>query len=484
MNKKSIAKNSIYNMIYSGFRVFFPLVSISYFSRILTAEGIGKIEYAYTVVNYFLIIAALGIPAYGVKNIARAGNNFTKRSRVFWEMFYLNFFSTLLCALIYYIFITVNEYFAGRRILFYVMGSLLIFNIANIDWYYQGVEDYAYITKRSISIKIFSFILMVIFVKNYNDYLIYAVILCLASVGNYIFNMFYLRKQIKFLSLKECHISRHIKANFILLGSVLATEIYTMLDSVILEYFHGEIYVGYYSNSVKIVRMVYTLSTAMVAAFYPRISLYIKENKFEETNELISKGCKILIIFAFPAAIGLFLTADTIIPVLLGNSFMPSILCLKLLSILVIVISFAAALGHIVLIASGNEGRVLLATICGAVINAALNFLLIPAYKHYGAAFASVIAEIIVTFVLLKKSMKIINVHVEKSFILSVLISLIIMICSIKFIDFLEISLLLRLILYILVGMITYFSSLILLKNQAMLYFYSRVCSQKQTTQK
>ena len=475
MTKKSLTKNSLYNTIYCGFTVAFPLISITYFSRILMAEGIGKIEYARTVVTYFSVIATLGIPAYGVKIIAKAGNDILKRSRTFWEMFYLNFISTVICSLAYYIFITNTGYFNNRKSLFYIMGSLLIFNAANIDWYYQGVEDYVYITKRSIAIKIISFILMVIFVKNADDYIVYAGLLCLASAGNFIFNVFHLKEQIIFIRIKDCKISQHLKPVFILFASSIATEVYTMLDTVLIEYFSGEIFVGYYSNCVKIVRFIFALSTAMVATFQPRISLYMKDSKNHEINTLLSKGTEILFLFALPASIGLFLTSKSLIHILLGDSFMPSVGCLKILSILIIIFSFAYLLGHIVLIASGNESRILLATICGAIVNAVLNLLLIPDYKHYGAAIASVIAEALVTMVLLTKSRKIIKLNLEKSFFKSVFISLGTMTITIQIINFMISNLSIRFILCIFIGAVVYFSSLILLKNRIILEFYSKV---------
>ncbi len=49
-----------------------------------------------------------------------------------------------------------------------------------------------------------------------------------------------------------------------------------------------------------------------------------------------------------------------------------------MMSVLVLVFSVAYFLGHIVLIATGQEQKILHATIAGAVINAAVNFLLIP----------------------------------------------------------------------------------------------------------
>ena len=462
-------------MLYSGFNVIFPLISITYLSRILTAEGIGKVEYARSVVGYFFTIAALGIPNYGVKLIAQAGDNITKRSISFWELFYLNAISTFAFSVIYYVFISYSAYFNGRRTLFYIMGLILLLNFINIEWFCHGIEDYAYVTKRSIFIKVLSFLLMLLFVNKANDYMIYAAIICFAAAGNYSFNMLYAMKQIKFVSIQSCKITQHLKPIFILLGSTVAVEVYTMLDTIFIEYFHGEIYVGYYINCVKIVKLIYTLSIAMVATFYPRVSSYIKENRIKETNSLFSNGTKVLIIFAFPATIGLFLISEALIPFLFGNSFIPSIDCLKILSPLVIIFSVSYLLGQIVLMASGNESRILIATLCGTVVNIALNLLLIPNYKHCGAAAASVISEILVTTVLLTKSRKIVEIKIEKTFFISVFLSLGLMFISIQIVRFFIINELLKLILCILVGGSTYFISLILLKNQVIITLCSKI---------
>ena len=119
------------------------------------------------------------------------------------------------------------------------------------------------------------------------------------------------------------HLGHHLRPVLVLLASTIATEVYTMLDTVMLEYFHGEIYVGYYSNAVKIVRMTYTVVIALVAVFYPRISMYYKQNRQEECNALLGKGTQILLLLALPCALGLFLTAGAIVPLLFGEAFFP-----------------------------------------------------------------------------------------------------------------------------------------------------------------
>lgn len=426
--KKSIAKNSLYNLFYKGFTALFPLLTTSYISRVLMPEGVGAVAYANTVVTYFVIIATLGIPNYGVKLIASCRSDENKRSNSFVELVTINAVSTLVCIVIYYILVNVTSLFCGKIPLMNTMGILLILNFFNIDWFYQGLEEYGYITTRSIIVKIISFVLMLFLVKSRDDFLIYALILCFATAGNYFLNVLNARKYLSFNRKEKIEYKKHLKPVFVLLASAVATEVYTMLDTVMLEYYQGDAAVGYYTNAVKIVRMIYTVTIAMVATFYPRISSLYAEGRREEVNGLLSIGTKVILLISIPAVIGLVGTADYIVPALLGESFMSSVLILRILAILVFVFSIAYFLGHIVLMATGNEKVILRATICGAIVNATLNLILIPFISGVGAAIASVSAELIVTGIMMYYSKNIIKLNISIKYVSSLLISIFVMI--------------------------------------------------------
>lgn len=469
MNKK-IAKNSLYNVIYKGFNAIFPLIISAYVSHILKAEGVGKVTYANTIATYFSTLAALGLPSYGIKIIAQAGNNKQNREERFQELFFINFVSTLFFSFAYYSIVNFTDYFINRKLLFNTMGILVLLNFINVDWFYQGIEEYKYIAARSIIMKFISLVLLLFFVKNDSDYIIYSVILCISTAGNYIFNIIRLKKYLNIFNFNKLHIKQHVKPILILLASTVATEIYTMLDTVMIEFFHNETYVAYYSYSVKIVRMIYTVTIALVATFYPQISYFYKHRDYNEVNELLTKGLKIILVLAIPCSVGLYLTSNNLIPVLFGESFRNAIVSLQILSPLVLVFSIAYFLGHIVLMSTGNEKIILRATIVGAIVNFCLNITLIPTYKHYGAAFASVIAEIIVTTINIAKSKKYFKLNIKYTFIASIIFANLIMGCSVIIIGKLITNDLLCLILQCMFGVMSYFIGLSIMKNDVLLY--------------
>ena len=86
MARNSLVKNSLFNMLYKGLTVLFPLITTSYISRVLFPSGVGKISYAQTIVNYFVTLASLGIPNYGVKVIAQTGKSRQDRSNAFYTL--------------------------------------------------------------------------------------------------------------------------------------------------------------------------------------------------------------------------------------------------------------------------------------------------------------------------------------------------------------------------------------------------------------
>ena len=125
--------------------------------------------------------------------------------------------------------------------LFLILSMNLFFIAIGCEWFYQGMEDFKYITIRGLIVKMLSVALLFVLVKDRSDLLYYGVYSVVGVVGGNIFNAFRLRKYIKFhlLELKELHPMRHlIPALRIFLLNVVAS-IYLQLDTVMLGFLKG-----------------------------------------------------------------------------------------------------------------------------------------------------------------------------------------------------------------------------------------------------
>ena len=137
MNKeKSLVKNSIFSVAYKLINVLFPLITAIYTARVLTATGVGKVAYAQNIVMYFATIAALGIPNYGTREMAKLRNNSQKMNVMFSELLLINTISTTVCLIVYVSLIFSISLFHTNIYLYTAAGLAIAFNYLNVDWVY------------------------------------------------------------------------------------------------------------------------------------------------------------------------------------------------------------------------------------------------------------------------------------------------------------------------------------------------------------
>lgn len=461
---KSLAKNSIYNIIYKCLNVVFPLVTAAWVSRVLMAEGIGKVSSAQNIVQYFTILAALGLPTYGTKVVAALNGNRKEQSIAFSELFIINMISTVICTIAYYAMIMVFPYFQLRWELFAVCGLAIPFNIINVDWFYQGKEEYGYIMVRSLTIKTLSLMACLCWVRNEDDIIVYAAITTLVTVANYIFNIIHIRKYV-FFTTKGLNVIKHLKPVFIMLAASSAIEIYTLADTTMLTFFYGDTIVGYYSNAVKGIRIIKVMVSAICAVFLPRLSYYYANNLHDEFDSLINKGIKILLLISIPTALGVALVAGDFVPLLFGTDFYDAILTTRILSVSIVSVALSNFFGYQILVTVGKEKQMMISTIIGAIVNISLNFVLIIPFKHNGVAFASVFTEICVMLYQIFAIRGCFKFDNDKRFLMSLIVSNISMVAVVVLCLISLNNSTLRLVLSVGLGVISYGIGLLITKN-------------------
>ena len=167
----------------------------------------------------------------------------------------------------------------------------------------------------------------------------------------------------------------------------------------------------------------------------PRISLYHKEGKIDEFNDLLEKVLKIIFILACPMIVGLQFTSVFFLTKIYGEAYISSAYVLQILSLILLVSPIGYLLGSRVLLVIGKESKMIIAVGAGAILNIIGNAILIGPYKEYGAAIASVISEIAVMVIyifLARKYFKLKNIWgtAIKVFIASALVALYLFGCS------------------------------------------------------
>lgn len=463
MAEKSIAKNGIYNMTYKLLSVIFPLITVTYTSRILEPQNLGMVTYSQTIVSYFLIFALLGIPNYGIREVAKSRNR-AEKNKVFSEVLVINIASTLLWTFLYCLFVI---FFIKENLsLYFASGLLLVLNIFNVDWFYQGIEEYGFIAFRSFVIKIIFVIALFVFVKQNSDYIKYSFIYSIAVAGNYIFSLINLKKYTAFVK-NGLNIKKHLKPIFALFAGTVANEFYLHVDITMIGVMCSNSYVSYYSNPSKIMHVISNALIALGAVILPRLSIIVQDSK-EKAYELSMKAYKTLLFIAVPCSFGVFAISKYMIPTLFGNNYNVSIVTMQILSILILMFAIDGGVLIPILISNKKEKTYTIATVLGAVTNILFNYFLIKFFQHNGAAIASVLSKAIMMLIEMYFLNKINLLPKANKYLIKTIFMSLIMILGIFSLDAVLVaqSVVFKLVFEIMFGITIYFCCALVLKDE------------------
>ncbi len=462
--EKSLAKSSFFYLIYNVLNMIFPFVSGIYVARVLLPETVGKVAAAQNIVQYFVILAFLGLPTYGLREISKVRNDKEKLSKLSSELFSINLISTIIFSLLYFSLVLIVPSYRSNITLYIIAGCSIIFNMLNISWLYEGLEMFGFIAVRNLIVKIVSFTCLIFFVKNDSDYLIYTCINVVGNAGNDFLNVCFSRRYIKF-NFKNLNLKRHMKSVMYLVMVNLAIEIYTLVDVTMLDIFSNKENVAYYTYGSKINKILLQIVNTFTMVLVPRISLMYKEGRKEEFNNLITKTFKIIILIAIPMIIGIQFVSKFLVCEIYGYAYVNSSYVLNILSLCLLISPIGYLLGSRTLLVTGNENKMIIAVGIGAIINVIGNLILIQFLNEFGAAIASVISELVVATIYVILGKKHFELKDWKKDVIKIIISAILMIIVLFVIKIFITNLLLECILQIVCAISIYGLVLILLKE-------------------
>jgi O-antigen/teichoic acid export membrane protein len=387
------------NFLMNASALLFPLITFPYVSRVLLSEGNGKVAFASSVVSYFMMVASLGIPTYGIRACAKVRDDKQALSKVVQELLWIHLTMTFLVSAVYAWMLFFVPKFASERSLFVINGASMLLNVFAMTWFYNALEQYAYITVCNLVGKVLSLVLLFRLVRGPSDYVVYAGITVLASSLSYLCNVVYARKFITFRKQGTYEFRRHIKPILIFFATSAAIQVYTNLDVVMLGFLKGDTAVGYYNASIKVKLILTMLITSLGTVLLPRLSYYVKQKNQDAFREMIQKAVQFVVVFGTPCTLFFLLFAKESILFLAGEDFYGAIRPMMFLMPTVLFIGLSNITGIQILTPQNEEKKVLYSILWGAVIDFLLNVWLIPKYAASGAAFATMIAELVVLVV-------------------------------------------------------------------------------------
>lgn len=394
--KKSLKKNYFYNLAYQIFVLIVPLITMPYISRILREEGVGQYSYAYSLITYFTLFAAMGFGLYAQREVAKVQDDIEKKSKLFWEITIVRLIPVVF-SLIAFALLAILGVFGSYTILMVILSINIVAMAFDINFLFQGNENFKAVALRNFAVKIASTILIFVFVKNESHVWIYTLCLSISLIGGNVAMWINLWKHIKFRHIGKINPMKHFIPAFRLFIPTIAISLYTVMDKSMMGWITGDDYsIGCFEQADKILKISLVFVTAIGTIMMPRNSSEIKSGNIDKVKSNINFSINYVLCLAFPLMFGIIALAPNLSFWFLGSGYDYSPELMMIMSPVILFIGLTNVIGLQILIPLGKDKMFTLTVTIGAIINIIISIPLIFLYWSYGAAIATAITEFII----------------------------------------------------------------------------------------
>ncbi|MBK8335769.1 MAG: flippase [Sterolibacteriaceae bacterium] len=393
-----IAANTFFLTFSSLFNLGISLGTTSIIARSIGPELYGRYTFGLTYVLMFSVLANFGLESLFIREAARDRRNLELINDIFHLKVVLAF-ATVATALLS---AQLLQYPAETIQVLYILCAGLFFQILSESLLsiYRSVERMQVTAFVSMFFRLISAAIIVVAI--YSGIGFYGIVAAF-SIGNFLVFLLALVKVRRDFNLlrwvfSPTHWLPLIRQGMPFYMSALLTMFYAKINVFILSKFVEDREMGLYLAALNLVENLYFIPTAFITSVFPAFSR-MHGTSVDSLKDAYSRMTKYLIIATAAVAAGTILVSEKIVLLIYGNEFGETVPVLNVL-IFLWVLAFFSNFQSSLLFSMHKERiqvQIMVAAVC---VNALLNWFFIREYGHMGAAFASVLTEMVVVLLL------------------------------------------------------------------------------------
>ena len=268
----------------------------------------------------------------------------------------------------------------------------LLFNYLLVDWLYRGLENFRYITIRTIIVRSLYVISVFLFVKEKEDYYLFFLLTSVTIAVNAIINIVYSHNFV-FLTFKNLQLKNYIKPIIILGLQAIFTSMYTTFNVAYLGFTNDESEVGYYTTATKLFGFAIAFFSALTGVLLPRMSYYVSQKNIGAFKDMLAKTTVNLIHFALPIIVFSMIYAPEIVEITAGSGYEKAITPMRIVMPLMFIIGYEQILIIQTLMPLGRDKDIIINSVIGASVGLLLNLLLVDRFGSIGTSIVWVVSE-------------------------------------------------------------------------------------------
>lgn len=390
-----VVKNYLYNVGYQVLAIIVPLITSYYVSRVLSPEGVGANAFTNSIIQYFMLLANIGIGYYGNREIAYVRDNKQKMAATFWE---IQIVKTVMTVVAYLSFVVFMAFYSGNKTYMWAQSINLLAVAFDISWLYQGLEDFKRTVLRNTFVKITSMIAIFIFIKSPKDVALYIIVLALSTLlGNLTLWPHAVNNYGHVDRGTKLNPWRHFVPTVTMFVPQIATQLYVQLNRTMLGLMVDQKASGFYQYSDNLVKLILAFVTATGTVMMPHVANAFAQHDMEKVHKMLYKSFDFVSALAYPMMFGIAGVSMTLAPLYYSSKYAPVGPAMLIESIIILMIGWSNVIGTQYLLPVNRVKDFTTSVTVGAVVNIIMNFPLIHLWGLNGAMWSTVLSEISVT---------------------------------------------------------------------------------------
>ena len=346
-----------------------------YVSSLLSKEPYGTYNTANATLGFFLVFAIFGVYSYGVREISKVRDDEQKLESLFTNLFFFSLITSIITAIVYMIFVLLFVE-QSKQAIYMIMIIQIAGNILSIEWLNEAVENYGFITKKTIVVRLLYLVSIFVFVRSPDDIIPYGFVMSLAVVVNNAVSFLYVKKKIKF-NFSEFKLTKYIKPLAILLCIGNINILYTQLDKIFLGEFVSGVANTEYSLPSNVTNMIGVMLISLIMVSIPRLSYYVSRNQEKDYMALLNKSTRAFFLVLCPTCIGLYCMAYEAMYLFTNGAYAYTYPVLQIFALRFLISSLYSIFTNQILYIHGKERAMIKIISIGGGLNAIFDILLL-----------------------------------------------------------------------------------------------------------
>ena len=410
LNKKAIFINTASQITVRFMTMAFALISIKILTNYLGPAGVGNYNTITTYINFFIVIADLGLFSVTVREISK---NPEKEKTIISNVFIIRLISALLAVIIAVGLVFVTNYDSQIKLGVLICSGFLLFNLLSsiYDMILQYRLKMQYSALAEFLSKLITLLALFVIIKMNGGFLLIISTVLASGILIFIFKYLFAKKFLNFSPTYDKKITAWIVSIAWPLGIVfIVNNLFFKLDTLMLYVIKGSVAVGIYSVAYKLLEVSIIFAGYFSSSLKPTISRNINDKSY--LSNVISKSIFVLLLVAAPISAICIAFSKEIIIFLSNNDFISGSNALILLSFTLPLIYLDILLGEI-LIAKDSRKTLIRISIFILLFNFVTNLIIIPRYSFIGAAFTTALSELVLLLINLHYTRKIVPYSIK-----------------------------------------------------------------------